>query len=208
MCAGDFTPVDIEVNSDDLLIAADNGLQYLRELGRMPDVIIGDFDSLNPDYRGFLNEFQRLPDKELLALPVEKDDTDTLSAVRFGLKRGYRTFEIYGALGGRFDHSFANIQTLIFIKNQGAEGCILDEKQKLFILKDETLELEDGLYSGFSVFALDPVVRGVTIRGMKYELENAELTRDFPIGCSNELPAAGRAVITVREGMVLAVLRR
>ncbi len=99
VCAGDFTWMDLNKKEDDLLIAADNGLSYLSQMGMLPDYCIGDFDSLSPETRPALEEVRRLDPGRVVTLPREKNDTDTLAALRFGLEKGYRRFDLYGALG-------------------------------------------------------------------------------------------------------------
>ena len=98
-----------------LVIAADGGLRHLEAQGLTADLIVGDFDSLG-----------RVPEGDnILRHPVEKDDTDMLLAVRTGLDRGYRVFVLYGGLGGRLDHTYANLQVLNFLASRGASGGLL-----------------------------------------------------------------------------------
>ncbi len=207
VCAGDFTWMDLNKKEGDLLIAADNGLSYLSQMGMLPDYCIGDFDSLSPETRPALEEVRRLDPGRVVTLPREKNDTDTLAALRFGLEKGYRRFDLYGALGGeRISHTMANLQALLFLKEKGAQGYIMDDHQMLFVIRNEKKEFHKSFVGRFSMFALDPVVRGVTIRGMKYELENAELTYSFPIGCSNEIEGGRTASVSVENGTALVVV--
>lgn len=95
----------LAVNDGDLCIAADGGMDHLSEIGLTPDIVLGDMDSLeNED----VIRSQRA-DFCVKRLPAEKDDTDMLAAIKEGLAAGYRQFELYGALGGRIDHTLANI---------------------------------------------------------------------------------------------------
>ena len=204
MCAGEFEPLQIEKEEDDFVIAADNGLSYLLEMGILPDIVIGDYDSLSPEGQRTLRELEETQPERVVHLPVEKDDTDTMAAVREGLARGYDAFYLYAALGGRLDHTLANIQTLAFIRSKGAKGYILSADSMLFVLSNETREFSKGFRGGFSLFSLGDRCRGVTIRGMKYELEDAEITNTFPIGVSNYIPGDQKASVTIREGMALA----
>lgn len=207
MCAGDFSPMDIDREENDFVIAADNGLTYLQKIGVVPDLFIGDMDSLSGEGRLLLKELESARPGSIIRLPVEKDDTDTLAAVREGLKRGYDRFYLYGALGGkRIDHTIANIQTLRFIKEHGAQGYIMDTSCMMFILKNETRRFAKGFTGGFSLFSMDETIRGVTIRGMQYETENTTITGHFPIGVSNHIPGDRQAEVTVREGTALAVV--
>ena len=121
--AGDFQPVDLNRTDGDFLIACDAGFSYLENMGILPDLIVGDFDSLyeiGPQYEEMLEEIRKQNPESVLQLDVHKDDTDTMKAVRIGLEKGYRRFYLYGALGGkRLDHTLANMQTLLFIKHHG-----------------------------------------------------------------------------------------
>lgn len=211
VCAGDFTPMGIPRQEGDCLIAVDNGLTYLSQMGILPDYCIGDYDSLLPETGNVLEEIRKQTPERVVSLPVEKDDTDTLAAVRFGMRLGYQRFDLYGALGGeRISHTMANLQVLKFIKEQGGQGYIMDSNQMLFLVQNETKVFHKGFTGRFSIFALDPVVKGVTLRGMKYSLENGEIKNDFPIGCSNEITEETSkecaAEVTVKEGTALVVV--
>ena len=173
-----------------LLIAADAGYLALSRLGLHPDLFLGDADSL-----GFFPT-----DVVCVPLPVEKDDTDTLAAVKEGLARGYADFELFGALGGRrFSHSLANLQTLLYAKRHGAACRLIDESCTVFALQAERCRISGA----FSLFAADGAAR-VSVRGAKYPLEEEPLTPDFPLGVSNRA-LAGSAEITVHAGSVFVV---
>ena len=100
-----------------LIIAADGGADLLRESGIIPDIVIGDMDSAVD------LSFGR--NTEVIGFPAEKDDTDTLLAVRTGIDRGCRRFFLYGCSGGRLDHTVANMQTLKYISDAGCEGYMM-----------------------------------------------------------------------------------
>lgn len=208
MCAGSFAGEPIERNEGDFVIAADNGLTYLMRQGIDPDLVIGDYDSLVEEGRTALAKIRKVHPDTVITLPVEKDDTDTLAAVREGFRRGYRSFILYGALGGRLDHTLANLQVLNFIKDQGGDGEIRDGDLRVFLIRNETVEIPAGPEGNFALFALDPQIRGVTERGMKYETEGTTITNSFPIGCSNHLFADQKASVTVEDGTALAMLTR
>ena len=173
----------------DLVIAADAGL---RQLGNIrPDLIVGDFDSL-----GYIPE-----GAEVIRHPVRKDDTDTLLAVRCGLERGYCTFVLLGGMGGRLDHTLANLQTLQFIAAHGARGFLQGDEECATVIDNETVTLA-GKSGRVSVFALDKEVRGVWLTGLDYPLTDAVLTDQFPLGVSNaftgetaHIAAAGRLLL-------------
>ena len=146
--AGSFPEVEIDLQDNDLCIAADAGFGYAQRLGILPDLIVGDFDSAKdapPEVlRGIREIAENDPDR-IVQLEVMKDDTDTLRAVKIGLSRGYKKFYLYGAMGGsRFDHSLANIQTLLYIKHNGGRGYIMDKDSMLFVAENETIKFHRG----------------------------------------------------------------
>ncbi|MBR6917129.1 MAG: thiamine diphosphokinase [Clostridia bacterium] len=195
VAAGD-APEDmsIEKRDGDVVIACDAGYRTLDALGIVPDVFIGDGDSLNyiPD----------VAEKEVL--PCVKDDTDTFAAIEYALERGFTEFRIYGALGGkRFSHTVANVKSLSYIAKRGGRGVIIDDDCKIYLLTPDTGEFilpeTDGY---FSVFAVNADAK-VSIFGAKYELNRARLTPDSTLGCSNE--PKGKTLITVFDGEVLVI---
>ncbi len=192
--AGDPEGAVIVRRDGDLIIAADAGLKHLERAGIEPDIALGDFDSLG--YR------PQLP--KVIFHPPEKDDTDTMLAVREGFARGYDTFIIYAGLGGRLDHTVANLQTLAFIAENGGRGYLVGGKSVSAAIKDSSIAFGAEERGMISVFCLGCAASGVTIRGLKYELENAELLPCLPLGTSNEF--IGRSsVIEVKRGTLLVI---
>lgn len=203
--AGDLTLGEIAVGEEDLVIAVDGGLGYCGLLEVEPDLIIGDFDSVTEQEAEAIVTLEgQIPDR-IIRLPVEKDDTDMLAALKEGLKRGYRDFRIYAGMGGRFDHSFANVQCLLYLKNRDAVGYLVDGSGMTLVIKNEEVRFKKGLEGYLSLFSLTEAAKGVTITGMKYLLENTVITNDFPIGISNEF-IGEEAVITVEEGSLMCVI--
>lgn len=204
--AGDLTVGEIAVEESDFVIAVDGGLSYCGLLNVEPDYIIGDFDSVSEGERQAISRLQEeIPDR-VRQLKPQKDDTDMLSALKFGLEEGYRDFRIYGGLGGRFDHAFANIQCLLYLKNHGAVGYLVDGTGMILVLQNEAVHFQKGLEGYMSLFALGKEARGVTIEGMKYPLENYTMSNDFPIGISNEF-IGEEAVVSVEEGELVCIIQ-
>lgn len=204
--AGDLTVGALEVGERDLVIAVDGGLGYCGVLGVEPDLILGDFDSVSPEEAKALERLEQQIPERIIRLPREKDDTDTLAALKEGLHRGYRNFRIYGGTGGRFDHTFANIQCLLFLKKQGAVGYLMDGNGMILVLEDESVEFQKGLEGYLSLFSLSQESLGVTIKGMKYPLDRAVLRNDFPVGISNEFTGE-EAVISVEKGQLVCMIQ-
>ena len=178
--------------SADCVIAADGGYTAAQALGIKPHLVVGDFDSL-----GYVPEAE-----EIIQHPVRKDDTDTLLAIRLGLERGYRSFVITGALGGRLDHSFANLQTLLFLRDHGARGLLYGDGFAATAVTNGTITLEGR--DTLSVFTMDAKAKGVTLKNVSFPVENAELINGFPIGVSNAF-LDGPAEISVTDGTLLVM---
>lgn len=177
----------------DLVIAADGGVKVVSERNITPNLVIGDFDSL-----GYCPE-----ELHPIVLPCEKDDTDMLSAVRQGLKRGYSTFILYGGMGGREDHTIANIQVLYYLASLGKIGYLVGRNNILTAIHNRGIRFT-GMSGYLSVFCAGEKAQDVSISGCKYQLENGTLTNLFPIGTSNEFTAAD-AEISVGDGTLLLV---
>lgn len=141
----------------------------------------------------------------ILRLPREKDDTDTMAALKEGLRLGYSEFCIYGGMGGRFDHTLANVQALLYLRNRGARGRLLDGAGEVRVIKDEKICFRRNERGILSLFSLVEESRGVTIEGMKYLLDRATVRNDFPIGISNEF-IGEEASVTVEDGTLACVV--
>ncbi len=179
------------------IIAADRGYKNCRKLGIMPDLAIGDFDSL-----------KYVPkDCEQLTFPKEKDDTDLMLAVREALSRGYNDITITAAMGGRFDHTFANIQTLAFIRSEGAWGRIYTNYEIIMLVTAGTFRIPKREKYSLSLLAYSSEVHGLTIKGCKYPLEDGTIAEIFPIGISNEI-IDDYAEISFDEGWLLIIQSR
>ena len=175
-----------------LVIAADGGLEALTAQGIAPDLILGDFDSLG-----------RVPEgKNVLRYPVEKDDTDSMLAIKEGLCRGYSTFILYGCLGGRMDHTYANMQALGYLAEHGAVGYLLGDGWAASAIKEGAVSFPAGLHGTASVFCPGGEAKGVSIRGLYYCLEDGTLQSSFPLGVSNHFTGEA-AEVSVREGALL-----
>jgi len=186
-----------KIAADDIVIAADGGYTFINNAGIRADALIGDFDSLDA---GAIRESG---DLIVQRLPEEKDSTDMLAALQYGLGRGFTHFHIYGGAGGRQDHTLANIQCLGFLAGRGARGYLHDGGSVATAVKGG-LRLASRRSGVISIFAFGGPAEGVWVQGLKYELANARLTSDFPLGVSNAF--TGRPVyIKAERGILLVV---
>lgn len=192
-CAGGFGGLHEPLKEEDLIIAADGGVRHTQALGIRPDIVLGDFDSL-----GYAPEGAE-------RYPVEKDDTDALLAAKRGLGLGCREFLFYASLDGpRLDHTLANLQTLRYLADHGAKGRLMGLRQQVTLLRNGTFSLPAREKGDISLFAFGGEARGVTVKGLKYELENGDLSPSFPLGVSNSFIGKS-AEINVEDGDILIV---
>jgi len=206
--AGEFSN-KYQPKAGELIIAADAGLVYLEGAGLRPDIVIGDFDSLGA--------YPKHPN--VMQSPEEKDDTDMMLAVNEALRLGYKTLIIDGGLGGRQDHTMANYQILANIARRGARGILLGKEMCVTAVKDDAirflppkpLKMQSGVNQVakdkkdfISIFCIESLAAGVNLSGLKYRLEDAELTYDYPIGVSNEFIGEA-ANISVRNGTLIVI---
>lgn len=181
-----------ERRANDLLLCADAGYRLAQAMNVKPDMVIGDFDSMDEP-----------ANESTLRHPTVKDDTDTILCVNHGLKMGYRSFLLVGGIGGRLDHSIANLQTLGYIAEYGGKAELCDGRRRIYAVKSGSIRIP-RTKGKLSVFALSGKCEGVFIRGAKYSLENATLTPDYPIGMGNDFTEAF-AEIGVKTGTLLVV---
>ena len=206
--AGELTVDAIPVRPEDFVIAADGGYAHCRQLGVEPDLILGDFDSLDEENRRHVEALRRKQPDRVQIFPVIKDDTDMLAAMKEGLKKGFVSFDLYAAAQGkRLSHTIANIQCLNYLKEHGASGRLMEAEETVFLLRNETVTFDEKERGFLSLFSLGDRAEGVTIRNMKYLLDEAVVTNAFPVGVSNEFIGKAGSV-TVKNGTLLVILER
>lgn len=181
------------INKNDIVIAADAGIKNTHKFNIKPDFIIGDFDSL-----GYTPT-----DSNTIIHPIEKDDTDTMLAVKFGFEKGYNNFRIFGGIGGRLDHTFANIQTASYIAENDGNAVFYGKNECFTVIKNNEIKFPKESKGNISIFALEDC-KNVNINGLYYELENGCLSPDFPLGVSNKFNNK-EATISIEEGKLLII---
>lgn len=193
----DYKTIAAYFRRDDFFIFCDCGLRHCENLGILPDLIIGDFDSYQkPD-----------TDIETIILPVEKDDTDTSYAVKEGIKRGFDDFLIVGAVGARVDHSLVNIYLLLTLYNTGKNAVLIDDYSEMSIIGRNKVFIEDS-FPYFSLVNISGIARGITIENAKYLLNDAEISCNYQYGVSNEVMPGKKASVCVKEGNLLLIKDR
>ena len=195
-CAAEFDELLEPLGSGDYLLAADGGLRHLEKLNLKPHGILGDFDSL-----GYVPE-------GAVVYPVEKDDTDSILAIKKGIEMGCNTFYLYGALEGkRLDHTMANFQALQYLAQQGLRGWLVGNRQIATVICNSAVTFPPCCIQYLSVFCMGKDAQGVSIRGMQYNMENKTLSSGFPLGVSNQF-VQKKATVEVKDGSLLLMWHR
>ena len=187
------------------IIGVDRGVEFLYRHAIMPSYIVGDFDSLSEEIVDYYKNNTNVPIREFN--PV-KDALDTEIAVRLGITLGCERLLILGATGGRVDHLWANVQTLMIPFKAGVEAVILDPLNRIRLIGGETHLKKEGAYGPyFSVFPLGEIVYGFSIKGAKYPLKEHTLTPYDSLCVSNQIEE-DEVVIDFATGVVILMETR
>ena len=191
---GEFHPISVP-GGECFVIACDRGYDYALRCGIRPDLVVSDFDS---------GSAQVEEDIPVNRFKSEKDDTDTMIAIRYACEHGFEEAWIVCALGGRLDHLLANLQSAVFAQLRGLQVRISSPDTEILTLAASSVTLPKREGWSLSVFAANDQCRGVSILGAKYELHEVELTNGFPLGVSNEWKD-GPVTVSVKEGILVIV---
>ena len=190
---GEIFPENITEHpkADDITVAADSGYENAKKLGDSVQILVGDFDSFDT------SKIQGRP--EIIEVPAEKDFTDTQLAVETAIKKGANDIVIIGGISGRLDHTLSNIAILKDLSDRGIYALITDGKNRArYIRSTSTLIARSG-YNYLSLIADGEKVKGVSIEGCKYPLDNATLNDKYQYAVSNEI-VGNCALISVKKG--------
>lgn len=192
------------LKKDDFCIYCDSGLRHMDGLGVMPSLIVADFDSYDdPEL-----------DIETIRLPVAKDDTDTVYAVKEGIARGFTDFLLLGVFGARMDHTLVNVYILFDLDDRGCRAAAVDDYSEFEVISARAGDdgsmmpgraAVEGKYPYFSLINMTGIARGVSIAGAKFPLDNGEITSGYQYATSNEVLPGHQAEITITEGRLLLI---
>ncbi len=183
------------LRANDFIIACDSGLRHLPALGLTPDLIVGDFDSAE----------KPVTDTEIITLPHEKNDTDTVFAAKEAVARGFDDFLLLGAAGGRLDHSLGNVALLLWLDSLGKRALLADDYSDMTVVSSAHPAQIGDAFPYFSLLAAGGNAGGVCVRHAKYPLDHAALTPEYPYGVSNEPLPGQTATVSVEAGRLLLI---
>lgn len=186
--------------ADDLCIAADVGAQNAKILGDIPDIIVGDFDSAK------LEELKKdFPKAEITQVPAEKDFTDSELAIETAIQKGADQIIMIGGLDGRLDHTLTNISLLESLSKSRIYATITNGKNRVRYIENTSTLIPRSYFKYLSLIPRTEKVKGITILGCKYTLENAKLSKSSQgLTVSNEI-TENCAFIAVKKGGLLII---
>lgn len=182
------------LQADDFYIVCDGGLNHLEPLKITPNLIVGDFDSHSNPHLSV----------ETIVLPHEKDDTDSVFALKTALKRGFKDFLFLGMLGGRIDHELGNLCMLLKCFEENVKAIMVDDFSELEVVRQKKVFIPDD-FSYFSILNLWGTAHKITIKNALYNLEEAEIPLTYQYGVSNEVLKGKKAEVSAKEGCLLLI---
>lgn len=198
--ADDLSFIKDLIRDDDVIIAIDAGLNHVDELNIVPDYLIGDFDSVSDSL------LEKYLNCEILKYPAKKDFTDLELSIELAISKGAKEIVLLCALGKRFDHTLANLYSLIKPVEKGVKSWICDKNEDIFLINSK-IEL---YYEKNSILSLIPVtskVAGVTTKNLEYPLENETLYIDSSRGLSN-IFTHKNAQISINLGVLAIIVNK
>lgn len=191
----------VALTEDDLIVCADGGYALARRENILPHALVGDFDSLEKAPEGLP------PGCRVIRAAREKNETDTFLCLQYGIGAGCTSFVVAGGIGGRLDHTAANLQLLVYAARRGYPMWMMDKNNRVTAMEPGEMRIPRAEGFKLSVLAYAKPCQGVTLEHVKYPLEDATLTEEFPLGISNEF-AGPEAIIRLKAGSLLVFLCR
>ena len=191
----------VKLHKYDLIVAVDGGLSAANLLNVYPDMIIGDFDTVERD---LLDSYAK---SKIIRLKPEKDDTDTQYAIKWLIESKATDIDIIGAVGTRMDHTLANIYMLQLAFDHKVNAVIYDKFNKIYIIEGKTILRRDDAYGKYiSFMQLTPVVKDVTLTGFKYNVSHYDfcMSNDYRMGASNEF-VCEEATVDIGQGRFVVI---
>lgn len=196
---GDYNHIKRYLRGADLIICADSGADYALDVQVIPDLVVGDMDSISKNSLDKINKMGILT----YSFPVEKDCTDTELALELALNKGASQAVLLGGIGDRPDHSLANISLMISFLNKGLKLKLADEKWEMFLITDEE-QIYGKKGDILSLISITPEVTGIETKGLYYPLNKESLFIGVPRGISNVF-IEEKAIVKIKKGILLGI---
>lgn len=196
----DYINSIISNESYDYIICSDGGANHAYNMNILPDYIIGDLDSTSKD----IIDYYKSKNVEFEKFPTKKDETDTELSIKLSEKLNAKQIDLIGALGGRIDHTIANINLLYYIRKKGIKPRIITDKEEVYIAIDEELTIDGKKGDIVSILPIRNDAKGITLKNLEYPLENKDIEFSTPLGVSNVMTDSS-CNIKVNEGSIIII---
>jgi thiamine pyrophosphokinase len=187
------------IKKSDFIICADGGARFVQKLNIVPQVIIGDFDSLPESSQ---RQFEKQP-IEWVRFPTEKNETDSELALNYAIENGFKTIIVFGLFGSRMDHLLTNIFALSYLELKGIKVSFVEGNQEMQITQD-IVQLKGEIGDLISLIPLKGDVKSVTTKNLQYKLKSENLYFGYSRGISNVMTAK-TATVSINEGLLLVI---
>lgn len=177
-----YSILDSMVEEVNFIVCADGGMDHLMKINRLPDLVLGDLDSISEQALDYINKNKIAIQK----YPSIKDATDTALAMEYLVDEGFRDITLIGVTGTRQDHTIANVLLLNTLYDKGVKGKIVDDNNVIYLI-DDYLELK---YQEGSYVSIVPITDNgieVSLEGFYYNLNNEKIKFGSTYGISNKI---------------------
>lgn len=190
----------IESENYDNIICADGGANHVYKMGLTPGYIIGDLDSVDPQ----IVEYYKEKGVEFKKFPEKKDETDSELCIILAEMLGSKEVDLYAALGGRIDHTLANVKLLDYMRRKGITPRIITEDEILYLVHNGSLNVKGNKGDTLSVIPIRGDAAGITLYNLEYPLNNFTMDYAQPIGISNVM-LGDECTVEVKNGSAIVV---
>ena len=187
-------------NNYDYIICSDGGANHTYKMNIVPDYIIGDLDSIEDN----VIKYYKSKNVKFNKFPTKKDETDTELSIWLANKLNAKKIDLIGALGGRIDHTIANINLLYYIRNKNIIPKMISEKEEVYIAIEEEIIIDGNKGDTISIIPIKGDAKGITLTNLEYPLENGIMEFSRPLGISNIMTNSS-CNIKVNEGSIIII---
>lgn len=184
----------------DYIICADGGANHAYKMNITPNYIIGDLDSINKETIDFYKKQNVLFEE----FPSKKNETDSELCIFLSKSLNANKIDLFGTLGGRIDHTLANINLLYYIREQEIIPRIISEKEEIYIATNECVKIKGKEKDIISIIPIKGDAKGVTLENLEYPLNNYDMNYSTPLGISN-IMLSEECKIAVKKGSLLII---
>lgn len=196
----DYAFCQPEIAQADVIICCDAGMHHAKALGITPDYIVGDFDSVAPEV---LEEYRKAG-ISIRQFPTHKNETDMQLGMLLALELGATQMTLIGGIGSRLDHTLANAHLLLHLLKKGVQAVLLNEKNRV-VLIDREIILHGKAGDLVSTIPLSMQVKGLTLEGLEYPLQNYDLALDDDLIAVSNVMLAESAKVSIADGYLFVI---